>query len=568
METQVVDLTGGTQLVSGGGTVAEGDSTSESGRSFTGGLLQLGEAVSGWVIKEKMGTLSGEADIYIAEKDGQKGVVKYYRSTAKPKTEILEKIKALNHPDIVNVFDFGIYNNRFFEIMEFAAGGSLDTRNEDGSYRYLPLGEDAVVEVCKEILNAFKSCHSIGIIHRDIKPANIYYRTGEKITGGEDGETITWKGSDIVIADFGIASLMDEAEQLHKTQTSSRTTGYAAPEVLTGSISHKMDYYALGITLWELLTGKDPFVLESGKRRNDAHLIRDTIEGRIADDLLSKEPVSPRMERLIRGLLVIDSEHRWGYDEVLRHLAGEDVEVFRKQKKAWTFSVGETDCSSLEELGAALINNTETAKKYVFRGLLSSFLEDYYPDIAKKINDIAEETSAKGDYDNGILKVACLLNPGLPFEAAHGFKAQNIDDIIFLLQNAPESILPFFRSNTSKLYVWLEIIGYAPHAEEIKNLPKNISDAELAGKAEVILRNKVIKPFRLAKYADIELSTLEQIRKKIPKDMQNHILTLVAEKSYEGTFLPWLDLLTPGVSINDMDTGNWNVFLKTMAAAG
>ena len=559
METQIIDLAkgGGTQILAGG-------PTTETSVNFTGGLLQIHEQIEGWEVTSKLGTISGEADIYIAQKDGQKGIVKYYRSTTKPKTEIIEKLKRLNHPDIVNIFDYGIYNDRFYEIMEYAEGGALDTRNADGSYRYLPLPEEKVEGICKEVINSFKTCHEKNIIHRDIKPANIYYRTLEieEIEGGagEEKKTI-YRGDDVVIADFGISSIMDDAEQLHKTRTGSRTSGYAAPEVLSGIISPKMDYYALGITLWELLTGKDPFTLDNGKRRNDAHLIRDTIEGRIADDILSKEPrVSRKMERLIRGLLILDPERRWGYAEVTRHLAGETVDFYQEAKKTWTFSIGDVECSTLEELGNAIIGNREVSKKYLFgrsSSLLGAMLEKHHPDISKQIVQIAEETSANNEHDTGILKIAYLLNPSLPLKIPHGYKMQNLDDLVSLLENAPESVIPLLRDAKSKLYTWLEIMGYKGIAAEIKKLPGIFSggmgNTELAGKAAVLLKKKVIKPFKLAKYADFELSTLEQIR-KVPKDMQARILTLVNEKSYEGLFLPWFELLAPSASASTLLT--------------
>jgi serine/threonine protein kinase len=527
------------------------NTTAETGANWTGGLLLMHETISGWEIIEKLSTQSGEADIYLAQKNGQKGVIKYYRGKIKPKTEILEKLKGLNHPDIVNVFEFGYYNDRFYEIMEYAAGGALDSRKEDGSHRYLPLSEEQAIQVCKEVINSYKTCHEKGIIHRDIKPANLYYRNVESATSG----------SDVVIGDFGISSVMDDLDKLHKTQTASRTTGYAAPEVYSGIINPKMDYYALGITLWELLTGKDPFALENGKHRNDAHLIRDTIEGRIADDILSRKPqLSVSMQRLIRGLLVIDDEQRWGYDEVTRHLAGEEVPVHRKVKSSWNFKIGEKICSSLEELGTALIENPESAQRYVFTGSLGSFLENDYKDIAERITEIVEESSADNDYYNGILKIAYLLNPGMPFKIGNGYLASNIDDVIFLLENAPETMLPLIKDPNSKLFTYLAILGYSEQADEIRELEPDW-DIELIGKAAVILQNYVVKPFKLARYADFELSTLEQI-KRVPKDMQNHILNLVSERSYEGNFLPWLDLLTPDISVADMETGSWKEFLE------
>jgi serine/threonine protein kinase len=553
METQVISLTsdGGTQILMGG-------SVTETGANFTGGLLQKHEQIAGWEVIEKLGTLSGEADIYIAEKDGQKGIIKYYRSVTKPKTGILEKLKGLDNPDIIKLYDFNFHKDRFYEIMEYAEGGALDTRNPDGSYRYLPLSEEEVESICKEVINSFKTCHEKSIIHRDIKPANIYYRTVKALEiEGEEGEgkKTIYRGNDVVIADFGISSIMDETELLHKTCTGSRTTGYAAPEVLSGLISPKMDYYALGITLWELLTGKDPFTLDNGKRRNDAHLLRDTIEGRIADDILSKEPrVNPKMERLIRGLLILDPEYRWGFDEVTRHLAGETVDIRQEAKKTWSFSIGGIECTTLEALGTAIMKNPKGSEKIIFKGRLGAYLENYYPDISKQIEQIAEESSVVNEYDNGIMKVAYLLNPELPLEIANDYEIQNLDDLISLLENAPESVVPSLRDEKSKLYTWLDIMGYGNIAEEIKKISGisgGMGNTELAGKAEVLLKNKIIKPFKLAKYADFELSTLEQIR-KVPRDMQTRIVTLVKEKSYEGLFLPWLELLALDADADDI----------------
>jgi serine/threonine protein kinase len=565
METQVIELDdngtpaqadkGATQIIGGG--------TTDTNANYTGGLLQIHEQVAGWEVTGKLGTQSGEADIYLAEKDGQKGIIKYYRTTLRPKQlKILEQIKGLNHPDIIKVYDFGMHNERFYEIMEYAAGGALDDKDGD-KYRYLPLPEPEAAEICKEVVNSFKTCHELGIIHRDIKPSNIYFRnvTAEEVDDG-GVKKIIHKGSDAVVADFGISSIMDEAEMLeqqHKTQTASLTYGYAAPEVISGDISPKMDYYALGITLWMLLTGRDPFVNEEGRKLADGLIIRNTIEGRTVDAILSMDKekgehlVNDRMARLIRGLLLVDPKSRWGYDEVTRYLAGEDVELAVETKKIWDkpFPIGDEDCYTLEDLGSAIMKNPQKAEGPIFSGRLSKFLEDYYREKADQINQIVDETSKDNDHGYGILETAFLLNPGIPLEIANGYKVTNKEEAILLLDTAPESIVPLLRNPKSAFYAWLDKVENGKDmGDEIKNLPGALSggmgDTELAAKAAVILMRKIIKPFKLAKYKDFELSTLDQIR-KVPTDMQKRTLTLIKEKSYDGLFLPWFDLLTTDI---------------------
>lgn len=529
-----------------GGTLLIGGQTPDMEINFVGGLLTKDTEISGWVIEDKIKVPSGEADLYIAQKNGLKGVIKYYRGHIHPNLDLIEKLVNLNHPNIIKIYEYGKHNGHFYEIMEYAQGGSLDTRNDDGLYKYLPLSEDKVIQICKQIINSYKICHEKGIIHRDIKPANMYYRNTDS--------------SDIVIGDFGISSLYGEEETIyHKTQTTSRTTGYAAPEVLSGIITPKMDYYALGISVWELLTGNDPFVLENGKRRNDAHLLRDTIEGRIVDDLLSREPrISDYMQHLIRGLLVVDEEKRWGYEEVTRYLNGEYVEVAKKEIKAWDYSIENISCTTLEQVGTAIFNNlkSEKLKKEVFRGFLTAFFEDIYPDVAKEMNQIIENSYS--DIELCLKKIALLLNPSIPYITQNGYKIGNIDDIVELIQKVPEEMIDVLSEDNKWFYIYFEHLGYKDKIKDILNIMKGnkgksgFTTMLNLGKIVVLLNNKTIKPFSDNKYKDMLLSDFNQLL-NIPVDLQRIILDVIKNKSLEGFLLPWLLTVKPSLRINKIN---------------
>ena len=109
--------------------------------SASTGLLAIGEIINGYKIASLLRSDSGEAEIYICTTDNTEYVLKYYYN-CNPKTEILEKIKSFNHPDVVSLYEYGNYKEHFFEILEYAKGGSLDTKLPNGRYKYLPVSEE------------------------------------------------------------------------------------------------------------------------------------------------------------------------------------------------------------------------------------------------------------------------------------------------------------------------------------------------------------------------------------------------------------------------------------------
>ncbi len=149
----------------------------------------------------------------------------------------------LSHPNIISVFDFGqSADGQCYFVMEYVEGADLHSIIRAGG-----LTIDHVSGWMSQICDALQYAHARGIVHRDIKPANIM---------------ITLEGQ-VKIADFGLAKLTGAGDidtKLTMTHMAMGTPDYVAPEALESGleVDHRADLFALGVMLYELLTGKVP----------------------------------------------------------------------------------------------------------------------------------------------------------------------------------------------------------------------------------------------------------------------------------------------------------------------
>jgi serine/threonine protein kinase len=149
----------------------------------------------------------------------------------------------LSHPNIVHVYDQGEENGRPFIVMEYVDGPTLG----DELKRNGPLQPGRVVDLALQICGGLEHAHASGLVHRDIKPGNLLLR--------EDGT--------VKIADFGIARAA-QATKLTQIGSVLGTAAYLAPEQAAGEpVTAAADIYSLGCVLFELLTGRTPYVFET-----------------------------------------------------------------------------------------------------------------------------------------------------------------------------------------------------------------------------------------------------------------------------------------------------------------
>lgn len=148
--------------------------------------------------------------------------------------------RRLQHPNIVQIREFLIDQGKFYIVMEFIEGETLADH-----LRQLrrPMLASEAIEIFRQALEGLGFAHAQGVIHRDIKPSNIM---------------LTRQGV-AKLTDFGIARALGSAK-LTRTGTALGTPAYMSPEQIQGTkLDHRTDIYSMGITLYEMLTGRVPF---------------------------------------------------------------------------------------------------------------------------------------------------------------------------------------------------------------------------------------------------------------------------------------------------------------------
>ncbi|MBF6132466.1 serine/threonine protein kinase [Nocardia otitidiscaviarum] len=212
-----------------------------------------GTVFAGYLIERVLGS-GGMGTVYVAQhprlprRDALKVLSAEYSASEEFRARFVREAELaarLDHPNIVTVHDRGVEHGRLWIAMQF-----VDGTDAAGLIRHLPdgLAPQRILRIVGQAANGLDAAHRAGLLHRDVKPANIL------IDSHPD------RPDRVLVSDFGIAKAMGGATQLTEAGSVLATLAYAAPEQLTvGNVDHRADVYALGCTLYELLTGSKPF---------------------------------------------------------------------------------------------------------------------------------------------------------------------------------------------------------------------------------------------------------------------------------------------------------------------
>lgn len=382
---------------------------------------------------------SGEAQVFLVEKDGEEYVLKIYYPNFDVNKSILQTVLNFDFEMIVRVFDYGkTYvdgKHRYYELMEYLRGGTMADYKLGGDI-------DKFRRIALQGAAALAYCHECNILHKDIKPSNFFFRDKEH--------------TELVLGDFGISSMLEQDGKSHKT-TQARTPIYAAPEmysdVIDGvvEISPAADFYSLGICLMALWLGENPM------STNERVMMRQKNEGRLPH--INELP--ERVKMIVQGLTVVNPINRWGYEQVEQWFEGGSPKVdlsspFLKYKSFIVDPDKNLVADNIHELVPMLLDNQKLAIGYLYNGKIGSWLESCGNEkLSIIVKDIVVNRYPV-DQKAGLMSAVYMMEPTYPYKDVKGNLCDDVHSVAISLLSYQNDYSMLLTNPNDSLFLYLE----------------------------------------------------------------------------------------------------------------
>src|SRR5215469_16060130 len=249
-------------------------------------ICQLGQGGMAEVYLASDDQLHREVALKVVHLSQEEDVARFRREA--------ELLGPLTHEHILPVFDCGVQDPWHYLVMPYLSEGTLRDRLQARG----PLSSEEAGLLLEQIASAVHYAHERGILHRDLKPSNILLRD----------ETFVY------VADFGIAKVLSQERQLTQTGMVVGTPEYLAPELLEQPASPSTEVYALGVLLYEMLTGRLPFTGPTVS----AIMQQQASAGPVPPSHLNPA-ISLPVEQVVLRALAKDPAHRFPTPQALAH---------------------------------------------------------------------------------------------------------------------------------------------------------------------------------------------------------------------------------------------------------
>lgn len=365
-----------------------------------------------YVVEERLDVSTGEAELFLCNYNGTRYIAKVYRRYMAVKPDVAQSLSQIYSPYVAHIFDIGEYDGYPVEILPYYRNGSLQGQ----TFSISQLRENIIPS-----LNAgLKVLHDNGIIHKDLKPSNIMLN--------DDGRTVS-------IIDFGISTIAPNGSTVVVTHTG-LTPEYSAPETFRGLFLIESDYYALGITLFELYTGHSPY---------DGMTQEQIAQFAVIQKVPLPKNMDAGLRKLITGLTYNDitnrkdkdnPNRRWTYVEVNNWLSGipQPIPGVSAADSAETgefraYRFQGHSYNTMDGLVTALAKSWESGKKQLFRGTLGGHFNSIDAEIASICCDAQDELDEGRKSDDFIFFETLLrMSTGTPKLFWKGHVFENLDD--------------------------------------------------------------------------------------------------------------------------------------------
>lgn len=382
---------------------------------------------------------SGEAEVYLIEKDEKQFVLKLYYPKFEMRKEVMRVVSNMDFELVVKLLDYGqiYYEGKYrdYELMEYVGDGTLDKFCVDGNM-------DLFRKIALQAAAALQYCHNYKIIHKDVKPSNFLFRDKQK--------------GRIALGDFGISSLMTSDEEMHRT-TQARTPVYAAPEMYTNvidgmvDITPAVDFYSLGITLMAIWKGEKPLT------NNERVMVKNKSYGKIP----GVEELPERVKMIVQGLTTVNLQNRWGYEQVESWFKGESPEVdysspFLRYKSFIVDPERNIIAENLVQLVPLLLDNPTLAEGYLYNGKITTWLEQSgNVKLSLMIDDIVKNRYPS-DRHAGLMCAVYTMQPTFPYKDINGQLCDTVTDVVAAMISSPTDYAMVMAEPHDRIWLYIE----------------------------------------------------------------------------------------------------------------